>query len=108
MFKQCLAYYYATKFTNHLALLHNIRQTYPCVTSVGLCIVLIIIVTFRPISKHIISYTDLEQSPRHTTLIVITYYYYAKEMKERVSKLTYPMLQHCLTMLHILNGNAMH
>ena len=29
-------------------------------------------------------------------------------MKEKVSKLTYPTLQHCVTMLHINNGNAMH
>ena len=31
-----------------------------------------------------------------------------KEMKERVSKLTYPMLQHCLRMLHTMNGNSKH
>ena len=29
-------------------------------------------------------------------------------MKERVTKLTYPMLQHCLRMLHITNGNVIH
>ena len=27
-------------------------------------------------------------------------------MKERVSKLTYPTLQHCLKVLHIMNANA--
>ena len=31
-----------------------------------------------------------------------------KEMKERVSKLTYPMLQHCLRMLYTMNGNSKH
>ena len=30
------------------------------------------------------------------------------KMKERVNKLTYPTLQHCLTMLHITNANAIH
>ena len=31
-----------------------------------------------------------------------------KTMKERVSKLTYPMLQHCLRMLYTMNGNSKH
>ena len=30
------------------------------------------------------------------------------EMKERVSKLTYPTLQHCLRMLYTMNGNSKH
>ena len=29
-------------------------------------------------------------------------------MKERVSKLTYPTLQHCLRMLYTINGNSKH
>ena len=29
-------------------------------------------------------------------------------MKERVSKLTYPTLQHCLRMLYTMNGNSKH
>ena len=29
-------------------------------------------------------------------------------MKERVSKLTYPMLQHCLRMLYTMNSNSKH
>ena len=29
-------------------------------------------------------------------------------MKERVSKLTYPTLQHCLRMLYTVNGNSKH
>ena len=31
-----------------------------------------------------------------------------KNMKERVSKLTYPTLQHCLRMLYTMNGNSKH
>ena len=30
------------------------------------------------------------------------------KMKERVSKLTYPTLQHCLRMLYTMNGNSKH
>ena len=30
------------------------------------------------------------------------------QMKERVSKLTYPTLQHCLRMLYTMNGNSKH
>ena len=30
------------------------------------------------------------------------------ELKERVSKLTYPTLQHCLRMLYTMNGNSKH
>ena len=35
-------------------------------------------------------------------------YYMFLWMKERVSKLTYPTLQHCLRMLHTMNGNSKH
>ena len=31
-----------------------------------------------------------------------------EKMKERVSKLTYPTLQHCLRMMYSMKGNAMH
>ena len=35
-------------------------------------------------------------------------YFSVNEMKERVSKLTYPTLQHCLRMLYTMNGNSKH
>ena len=33
---------------------------------------------------------------------------YPEQMKERVSKLTYPTLQHCLRRLYTMNGNSKH
>ena len=49
------------------------------------------------------------------TYIVLTFILFLKEckknidlMKERVSKLTYPTLQHCLRMLYTMNGNSKH
>ena len=36
------------------------------------------------------------------------YFFTTSEMKERVSKLIYPTLQHCLRMLYKMNGNSKH
>ena len=35
-------------------------------------------------------------------------FHFNKLMKERVSKLTYPTLQHCLRWLYTMNGNSKH
>ena len=36
------------------------------------------------------------------------YFTYFKNMKERVRKLTYSTLQHCMRMLYTMNGNSKH
>ena len=43
----------------------------------------------------------------HTFKISVMWQFH-NSMKERVSKLTYPTLQHCLRMLYTMNGNSKH